>query len=255
MPLGLALDVAFTVVAVVFVAGAVSGITGFGFAVVSTATLAGVLSPSDAVVVVILPLFASNLSLATELDRERLASCTRRFWAYVLAAAVGTVAGMVLLDAIPASSLKRSLGVLTLTYAVLTQPFVAVPGKARAEELCFRTSHLAKAGLGVVSGFVFGASNVGVQFVAYLRSLDLDRSTFVGVLAAMLLGISAIRVGLAALLGLYGGGRLFTVSAIAVAPTILGVWAGKLLRPLLSEQRKQALVLVVLLVIGGRLLL
>lgn len=44
---------------------------------------------------------------------------------------------------------------------------------------------------------LFGSSNVAVQVVAYHDSLSLDRHTFVGVLAMILVGISSLRIGIA----------------------------------------------------------
>jgi uncharacterized membrane protein YfcA len=252
--LGVATDVAVVVLAVALFAGAVTGITGFGFAVVATATLASVLAPSDAVVVLILPLLATNLSLVRELDRDALRSCVRRFWPYVAAAAAGTVVGMAALGSIPAGPLKSALGALTLVYAAFTQPFVPVPGKQWLAARCFRVDGPSKALLGFASGLLFGASNVGIQVVAYLRSLGLDRSTFVGVLGMVLLGVSTIRVGAAAALGLYGSSGLFVVSVAAAVPSVLGVAAGRRIRPALSEGTKQALTLVVLASVGVRLL-
>jgi len=255
MILGLPEPVVLAVLVVTFLGGAVTGVTGFGFAVVATATLASVLDPSDAVVVLILPLFATNVSLANELDRDGLQRCARRFWPYVAAAAAGTILGMAVLERVPADALKTALGALTLTYAAFTQPFVRVPGKARLADVCFRRGTAAKALLGFVSGVVFGASNVAIQVVAYLRALDLDRSTFVGVLAMILLGVSTVRVGAATALGLYGGAGLFVVSVVAALPAVLGVRVGRRLRSALSERAKQSTTLVLLAAVGVRLLL
>jgi uncharacterized membrane protein YfcA len=255
VPLGLPTDVALVVLAAAFLGGAVTGVTGFGFAVVATGALASILDPSVAVVVLILPLFATNVSLARELDRDSLRDCAARFWPYVAAAAVGTVIGMAALDRIPAGQLKTALGALTLAYAMLTQPFVRVPGKQRLAAVCFWPGTAAKALLGFGSGVVFGASNAGIQVVAYLRSLDLDRSTFVGVLAMILLGVSAIRVAAAAMLGLYGSSGVLALSAVAALPAVAGVRAGQLLRPRFAEPTKQGLTLALLVVVGVRLLL
>jgi hypothetical protein len=80
-------------------------------------------------------------------------------------------------------------------------------------------------GTGLLSGLVFGASNVGVQVVAYLKSLDLDHATFVGVVAMVFLGISSVRVVAAGVLGLYEDGSLLALSTVAAAPGLVGVWS------------------------------
>src|SRR6056297_469292 len=98
MPLSLSAELAATVVVVVAVAGAVNGVAGFGFAVVGTMALAAALDPATAVAFMILPMFAVNLALAGDLTREELRTCGTRFAPLLLAALVGTVAGMALLD-------------------------------------------------------------------------------------------------------------------------------------------------------------
>lgn len=54
--------VAFAVV--VLVAGLINGVAGFGFAIVGTMALATAMEPATAVVVMIVPILAANLSYA-----------------------------------------------------------------------------------------------------------------------------------------------------------------------------------------------
>lgn len=241
------------VAVVVFTGGFVTGVTGFGFAVIGTAALAVLFDPSLAVVVMILPTLGANLSLVRELDRESLRSCVRRFWPYVLAAGVGTVAGMALLSRIPRGPLMLGLGLFVIGYVLLSQDAVAVPGLGPVLDRCFVETTTAKAGLGLVSGVVFGASNVGVQVVAYLDSLSLPRSTFVGVLAMVFLGISTVRVGVAAALGLYDSAALVGFSALATVPGLAGVRTGQALRDRIPQRVQRVGLFVLLTVIGLRL--
>lgn len=241
------------VAAIVFAGGVVKGLAGFGYAVAGTALLATVLDPATAVVVMILPTLAANVVLLRELGPGQLEACFRRFRPYLLAAVVGTAAGMVFLRGLPTGAVALGLGVLTLGYVGGKQPWVAVPGAGRAGQACLREGRVAAAGLGLASGAVFGATNVAVQVVAYLDGLDLDRATFVGVLAMVLVGISSLRVALAAGLGLYGGGPTLGYSLLAVVPGLVGVRAGGALRRLAPERLQLAGVLALLTVIGVRL--
>jgi hypothetical protein len=248
-----ATDTLALVAVVVFAGGVVHGLAGFGNAVVSTALLATLLDPATAVVVVVIPVLAANAALVTELSRPELSRCLARFWPYLGAAVAGTLVGMAALDRVPAGALALGLGVLTLAYVVLAQPYVTVPGEARLRAVCFRPGPLAMGALGLVSGAVFGASNVAVQVVAYLDSLSLDRSTFVGVLATILVGVSAVRVAVAFALGLYAGGAL-ALSLAAVAPGLVGVGAGRRLRGAIPERARTAGTFALLSVVGVRLL-
>lgn len=239
---------------IVFGGGVVKGIAGFGYAVASTALLASVLSPSTAVVLMILPMLVANVTLLRELDRDEFTACLARFWPYVAMAMLGTTLGMFLLDVVSTSLLAGGLGAVTLLYVVGKQPWVPVPGERLVETYCFTTGSFAKAALGLVSGLVFGLSNVAVQVVAYLDSLSLDRPTFVGVLAMILVGISGLRVGFAWTLGMYQSGGLLFYSAVVSVPGLVGVAAGKRLRGYVPGDYEQVGVLLLLSVIGVRLL-
>lgn len=246
------------VFAIVFVGGLVKGTAGFGYAIVSTAVLAALISPAVAVVVMILPTLVANVRLLSELDRAELTTCLVRFWPYVLAAAVGTLAGMALLDRIPRPVLALLLGVFTLGYVAVTQDRVRLPGEAWVRARCFRPGTSAKVTIGLVSGVVFGASNAAVQVVAYLDSLDLDRSTFVGVLAMILVGISALRLAAAWGLGLFGAGEtgslaLVVLSGTAAVPGLIGVTVGQRLRRRLDERHVTVGALTLLVLIGVKL--
>jgi uncharacterized membrane protein YfcA len=235
------------------VAGAVNGIAGFGFALVATMALATVVEPAVAVVFMILPILAVNVSLVGGLSGEDLRTCGRRFAPLLGSALVGTVLGMALIDIVPASPLRVALGVVSLGFVASAQPLLPVPGLDRAREGCFVETPLAMVGVGGVSGVLFGGTNVGVQLVAFLRSCDLSHSLFVGVVALIFLGLNAVRVGAAGVLGLYPSLAAVGLSVLAAAPAVVGVALGTRLRERLSAQLRDTLVLGLLTVIGLRL--
>ena len=242
-----------TILAVALVAGAVNGVAGFGFAVVGTMALASVLDPATAVVFMILPILAVNLSLVSELSARDLRSCGRRFAPLIVAATAGTVAGMAVLDALPEAPLRIGLGLVSLAFVATAQRVVPLPGLGGAKDRCFVETPLAMAGVGAVSGVLFGATNVGVQLVAYVRSCDLSYGLFVGVIALVFVGINGLRVGAAAALGLYPDAAVVAVSIVAAVPAVVGVEVGKRLRVHISDRLRQGTVLGLLTVIGIRL--
>src|SRR6056297_2924492 len=89
---------------VILIAGMTNGLAGFGFALVGTMALATVIDPATAVVFMIIPILAVNLSLVRDLSREELRTCSRRFGPLIGAALVGTVVGMTVLSRIPTQS-------------------------------------------------------------------------------------------------------------------------------------------------------
>jgi uncharacterized membrane protein YfcA len=251
--LGFAPTVLAGVFAVVFFGGFVKGVAGFGYAIASTAILAAALDPAVAVVVMIIPVIAANVRLLGELDRAEATRCLRRFWPYIASALVGTLAGMALLATIRVTVVTALLGAFTLVYVLLTQPYVTLPGQHALTERCFRPGTGWKVVLGAISGVIFGASNAAVQVVAYLDALSLDRSTFVGVLAMILIGVASVRIVAAWHLGLYGSLSRVAVSALAAGPGLAGVAAGTRVRDRIPERYQTAGVLVLLSIIGLRL--
>jgi uncharacterized membrane protein YfcA len=239
-------------VGTVFLAGAVNGVAGFGFALVGTMALATVLDPAIAVVLIILPVFAVNLSLVSDLSAGDLRYCSRRFAPLIGGALVGTLAGMVLLDRLPAAPLRVVLGVVTLAFVASAQSVVPMPSwDTDAEFVEYAPVMVA---VGAASGVLFGATNVGVQLVAYLRSRGLSHGLFVGVVALVFLGLNGLRVGAAAVLGLYPSVTVAAVSVAAAIPAVAGVAVGKRLRNVVSERQQRFGVLGLLTVIGLRLL-
>jgi uncharacterized membrane protein YfcA len=240
---------------VVLLAGAINGVAGFGFALVGTMVLANVVAPANAVVFMILPILAVNLSLVRDLSVADLRSCGRRFGPLLGAALVGTVAGLTVLDRLPAAPLRVGLGVVTLAFVASAQDVLPLPGRAGVEERCFVETTPLMIGVGAVSGALFGGTNVGVQLIAYLRSCDLSHGTFVGVVAMTFLGLNAVRVGVAGALGLYPDPGFVAASVAAAVPAVAGVAVGKRLRDRVSERWRRAAVLGLLTVVGGRLVM
>lgn len=243
------------ILVVTAVAGAINGIAGFGFAIVGTMILATVLDPSTAVVFMIVPIVAVNLSLARELSATQLRTCGRRFGPLILSALVGTVIGMVVLERVPAAQLKVGLGLIALAFVVSVQGAVTIPGLDVAKAGCFVEAPLAMVGVGGVSGLLFGGTNVGVQLVAYLRSCDLSHGLFVGVVAMVFLGLNGVRIGIAGLLGLYPALDIFVISIGAIVPAVAGVTIGSRLRDRVDAHTRRTTVLGLITVIGGRLVL
>ena len=255
MQISLSVTILLVLAAVVFVAGVVNGVAGFGFAIVGTMALASLVAPAVAVVFMILPILAANLTLVRELSVSDLRSCGTRFAPLIGSALVGTVAGMAVLDSLPAGPLRVALGVLTLGFVLTAQDAVPVPGLDRAKAGCFVESTPAMVGVGAVSGLVFGGTNVGVQLIAYVRSCNLSHGLFVGVVALVFLGLNAVRVGAAGVLGLYPDLTTVGLSAVAALPAVLGVTVGQRLRGHVTAQARRRAVFTLLALIGVRLLL
>lgn len=249
-----AIELLVALAGTVLLAGALTGVAGFGFALLGTMAIATALDPGGAVVFMIVPILAVNLSLLRELRVDDLRTCGRRFLPLIGTALVGTVAGIALLDRLPANVLRTALGLLTLGFVASAQRAVPIPWLAGATRRCYVESAPAMVGLGGVGGLVFGATNVGVQFVAYLKGRDLEHGLFVGVVALVFVGLNGVRVGAAGLLGLYPDPD-FLVASVGVATLgVVGVAVGRRARGRIPAWLRGATVLGLLALIGLRLL-
>lgn len=255
MTLALSAELAATIAVVVAVAGAVNGVAGFGFAVVGTMVLAATIDPATAVAFMILPMFAVNVALVGDLTREELRTCGTRFAPLLVAALVGTILGMALLDRLPEAPVRVLLGVVSLGFVATAQRAVPVPALPGVSDRELAGRPLVMTVVGAVSGVLFGATNVGVQLVAFVRSFDLSHGLFVGVVALVFVGINGLRVAAAGALGLYPDLGFALASAAAAVPAVAGVAVGKRLRGRVTERLRRGVVLGLLTVIGVRLVL
>ena len=236
-------------VATAAIAGVVVGANGFGFAVVATAGAALVVAPAEAVTLMIIPLLAANLRLAGTIDAAQLRVCLRRFGPFLAAAAGGTVAGMLALTAVPTGLLRGGLGVLTLGYVATQTRWMRTPVVSDARH------RIVGPPVAAVGGVVFGASNVGVQLVAYLDALRIDDRLRVGVFALVFGGIGLVRIAVAGASGLYADATQLALSVGLVAPALAGVWVGVRLRGRLPRRLRRRATQLLLVAIGLRLLL
>lgn len=215
--------------------------------------LATMINPATAVVFMIIPILAVNLSLVRDLSREELRTCSRRFGPLIGAALVGTVVGMAVLSSLPSGPLRVGLGLVTLGFVATAQRRIPLPEWPSGGTDTFGQTRVGMLGVGGISGLLFGGTNVGVQLIAYLRSFDLSHGLFVGVVALVFLGLNGIRVAVAGLFGLYPSDIILFASVVAAIPAVLGVTVGKRLQVTLSEHSRRLVVLGLLTIVGFRL--
>jgi uncharacterized membrane protein YfcA len=235
-------------------AGLVKGVAGFGFSLVGTSLLAVFLEPSQAVTLFIIPLMAIEVELLNELTWRQFKHAVHRFRYYLVAAAAGTVLGTLALRELPGWPIKAAIGLITTGFA-LQRTGVADRPVEMASRLKPEAGEAAKSVLGFSSGVVFGATNIGVQFTAYLKSLELGRSKFLGVLALVALGVSVIRVGLSLSLGLFRSPQGVAASVGMAAVSVASVYIFTRLGDHIPRTYRERLATALLLVIGTRLLL
>ena len=230
----------------VFVAGAVNGATGLGFAIVSGSVLALVMDAKTAVVM--LSVMVPVLSMIQLFRHRAEVKHIRRLLPIFVGGLVGVPVGTYLLAILSPSAVTLCLGVFTVVY-VLTSVFkLRLAVAPRWEPLC---SPL----VGLTGGISSGAIGVaGPILASYLLALNVPAGTFVFSLAMMfeansltrLLSLITLQQLTPALLGLSLG---------LIPPAVLGLLTGMWLQSRLPRKGFQRAVLAVLFVNGINLIL
>lgn len=225
-------DVIVLVFAAFLLGGLVKGVLGFGLPVVVLAILATTLGLKQAIVLFIVPALVTNIWQCV--IGGAFLKIMRRIWSLLLPAIVCTWAGVALLARIDPKLAAALLGTLLTLYAVhgLTRPRLTPP---REWEVWLTPL------VGALSGLAYGlAGTLMVPGVIYLQMLGFDRNTLV-----QALGITLFSMTLALAVSLSGHElmprSLGLLSALALIPSALGMFAGQRIRHRISEELFQKL--------------
>ena len=226
-------------------AGLVKGVVGFGLPSLSLALLAVVIGLEQAMTLILLPSFVTNIWQAT--SGGHFTDVVKRTWSFLGAAALTVWFGSVALTRLPEGAADLLLGCLLITYVLpgLSGWVLSVPAK-----------HERQVGLlaGLINGVLTGLTgSFAVPGVFYLQSIGLTRDQLVQAMGLLfLVSTMALAVSLSGN-GLLAG-NLAGLSAIMTGPALVGVWIGQRIRKQLSEHAFRKLVLAVLLMLGGYLI-
>ncbi|MFC3711483.1 sulfite exporter TauE/SafE family protein [Sphingoaurantiacus capsulatus] len=233
------------VAATFFAAGLVKGVTGMGLPTVAMGVLGALLSPLAAASLLVVPSAVTNIWQL--LAGPSFGALIRRLWPMMLGVTIGTLAGLSLLTGGDTRTATAALGGALVAYALYTlvaKPFT-VP--ARAETW-------ASPLVGLTTGAVTGGTGVFViPAVPYLQSLGLAKDDLVQALGlSFTVSTFALAAGLA-WRGAYEVGN-FALSALAVVPALIGMWAGQQLRDRVSPATFKRWFLIFLLLLGAEML-
>lgn len=218
------LEILALFVLVAVVAGAVKGMIGFGYALITTPIFASVIDPTLAVVVLAIPPWMINMFQIGETDTGL--EFIRREWVLMLLAVVGSVVGVFFLAQFRTGPIVPFLiGLVILAYVVfqVVQNFVTI-----------QEAHhpIALAVAGVLEGFLLAAANLGPLLPAYFHTFERDVDRYIGGLSMVLGTIFTVRIlQMAFFTDLLTPYRIWLGCVIAVV-TIVGLLAGTYLRHL-----------------------
>ncbi len=211
-------------------AGMIKGMTGFGYAIVTTPIFASVIDPTLAVVVLAIPPWMLNMFQIGETNTG--VAFVRDEWVLLLLAIGGTVLGVGFLAEFSTGSVVPFLiGVVILGYVL----FQVGQGFVTVEET---HNTVALSVVGFLQGFLLAVANLGPLLPAYFHTFERDTERYIGGLSMVLGTIFTVRiVQMVLFTDLLTAYRLWLGSVIAVV-TIVGLLLGTYLRRLGIDEEK-----------------
>jgi uncharacterized protein len=222
-----------------FLAGTVTGMTGFGLALISTPLLLFVYEPRT--VIVLTAIFSISINAAVVLDSWRNAH-RRLVLALLLPAFVGIFVGAEVLRTVNPTYIRLAVGLVVVFSALLLLRDIRLPG--------------AETRWGpVVAGSTSGALSTstglaGPPIVLLLAARDLAKHDFRGTSALYFLAMSLVGLAVLSLRGLVEGGD-FTLAAILIPAAMVGKAAGTIILKRLSERTFRLVTLGIVILTGA----
>lgn len=227
------------------IAGLVKGLIGLGLPTVSIAVLSATVGLPIALPLMVVPSVITNLWQA--IVGGALLALLRRFWSLLLASVVGVFVAYSLFFVTNAKAMTTLLGIVLCVYSGAALFSLSLVPRVHRERLASPT-------IGLVTGVLAGATGSMVMpVVAYLQTLRLSKNEFVQMMGISF-AVSTAAIGLAvAEHGNYEA-DVFLTSVVCLAPALVGMQLGQLLRRQISEELFRRCVHVGLFAIGLHLI-
>jgi uncharacterized membrane protein YfcA len=234
------------VIALAVIVGAVAkGITGLGLPVIAIPVVAAFLGVEQAVVIMAVPTFVTNLLLIRE--HRAYAGQTRHLPVMLTLGLIGTVLGTVFLTSVEPAVPAIVLGVLVLSYVGLR---ILQPSFAWSE----RTTAYTAPAVGFLGGALQGATGVSGPVIAtYLHGFRLPREAFVLAATTVFQTFALVQIVTFIALGRYDSTNL-TLTLAALVPAVIMLPIGIRLGRRLPTERLERILLLVLAASSVRLL-
>ena len=224
------------------VAGAIKGVIGLGLPTVSLALLTVALGLPQAMALLLVPSFVTNLWQAGVGGHGR--AILRRLWPFLLMATVTVWLGAGALTRVDLSLLSGLLGVLLVTYAGVNLAGHHLAISARQEAWFGPLA-------GSVNGILTGMTgSFVVPGVLFLQAIGLPRDMLIQAMG-MLFTASTLALAVALQGNALLTAELGALSAAALLPALIGMAVGHRIRQRLPEQRFRRVFFTALLILGA----
>jgi uncharacterized protein len=239
------------VASVLFLAGVVSGLSGFAFSAVAACIL-WVLPPLQAVPLLMLLSVCNQLLSVGKLRQDMVLWGTAEregALAYIGGGLVGVPVGLGLLQTLPASTFAGGLGLFLMAYSVV---ILLKPDSLRITLSGWKPAAAVGAAGGVIGGF---SAFPGSMPVIYLGLRGLSKAETRGITQPYILALQLISLVTLA----FTNPALFNIQfwllwALTLPPVLLGSLTGVALYHRMSEVNFRRAVLILLIVSGASLL-
>lgn len=227
------------------VAGLVKGLIGLGLPTVSIAVLSATVGLPMALPLMVVPSVITNLWQA--IVGGALVLLLRRFWSLLVSSVVGVFVAYSLLFVTNPKGMTALLGIVLCIYSGAALFSLTLVPRVRRERLASPT-------VGLVTGLLAGATGSMVMpVVTYLQMLGLSKDHFVQMMGISFT-VSTAAIGLAVAEHGHYEVDVFFTSVVCLAPALLGMQLGQVLRRGISEDLFQRCVHVGLVAIGLHLI-
>jgi len=238
------LDLVILVAGLAF-AGFAKGATAMGLPLIATPILARVFGPRPAIVIISIPILASNSLLLVQ--RGRSFSVMRGILPILVAGAIGSALGVLLLSRVDQK-------VFAIVIASLVLFFLLRGDRLLGTDSASRRNRWGGPLLGLLAGTAQGSTSIASPLIgSYFHARRLAPSEYVIVLAAIFQLNSIVQVVGFVLLGLYTP-DLVALGLLGLVPTLLALMAGIWARSRLDQRRFRQLIVTLLIVSVANLL-
>jgi uncharacterized membrane protein YfcA len=234
------------ITATFFLAGSVKGIIGLGLPTLSLGLLTASLDLTTAMALLIIPSFVTNLWQAVA--GGKIWELLKRLWPFLLMATVTVWPGATSLTRLDPALLSVLLGVLLVSYSVLSLAGFRLSIASQRETWA---GPLFGSANGILTGMTGSFVVPGVMF---LQGIGLPREMLVQAMG-ILFTVSTLALALALHTNNLLTPEIGLVSAIAVIPALVGMVAGQQIRRRLSEARFRQFFFVAVLLLGVYIIL
>ena len=228
-----------------FCGGIVKGVVGMGLPLTALALMTKVLDLRTAVSLLVIPIILTNILQAVR--GGMFLNLLRKFWLMLLVAGAGVFVGVYCLYRFDPSYFLITLGIIVCAYSLNNLYSVRL-------SISERSMPILSPIVGALSGLAAGMTGtIGVPIAIYFQAIGFKKDIFV-----QAVGIQFLFTGSILTLALLHQG-VFTlensiISTIAVIPSLIGMFAGKVLRDKVSEEKFRTWLYFVLLFVGFNLI-